>query len=96
MRAIVVSSRGIRAHANVCSLCVCCCCCRRDVRACRDGTGDATRANAAAAAGSTQPDPCLLKTLYTKQTPVFGMRFTRRNLLLVAGGFVPRKAGIQQ
>jgi WD40 repeat protein len=32
----------------------------------------------------------LAKVLYTKRTPVHCLQFTRRNLLLGAGGFVPR------
>lgn len=55
----------------------------------------AAGANAAAAVaanaalpGAHAADPLLLKTLHTKRTPVFALKFTRRNLLLGAGGFV--------
>ena len=38
-----------------------------------------------------KPDPLLLKTFYTKRTPVYSLDFTRRNLLIGAGEFQSRK-----
>ena len=35
-------------------------------------------------------DPLLLKSFFTKRTPVYALQFTRRNLLMGAGGFLPR------
>jgi transcription initiation factor TFIID subunit 5 len=36
-----------------------------------------------------RPSPHLLKTLFTKRTPVFAVLFAPRNTLLAAGGFIP-------
>ncbi|KAH3763179.1 transcription initiation factor TFIID subunit [Pelomyxa schiedti] len=39
----------------------------------------------------SRTSPELLETFYTKKTPVFQVNFTRRNLLLAAGPFLPKR-----
>jgi transcription initiation factor TFIID subunit 5 len=58
------------------------------VAAAAAGASAAASVAANAAPSAHVADPLLLKTLHTKRTPVFALKFTRRNLLLGAGGFV--------